>query len=735
MKRIAMALGAAAVLAGCLGDGGSPVVINVLPAGITNVVGPTSYDGVTDDLLTAGLGKTGLAGAAPGFVDMANPTAPELRRRAFYTNYRAVLDITAAGGYGTLYGPNIDSNGNDALGEGKIAGNETLAYVDDGTGTKNVVVMVQVPMGFDPANACIVAAPSSGSRGVYGAIGTAGEWGLKHKCAVAYTDAGKGIGYQDLASDKVNLIDGRLVSRSSVAASLAQFAADLTGPALAAFNAAFPNRVAYKHVYSQQNPEKDWGKNTLDAIRFAFWVLNEQYSPLDPATGKHTQTIVPGNTLVIASSISNGGTESLQALEQDTDGLIDGLAVAEPNAQPASMSGVTVNFNGVPVANAGKPLIDYFTYRILYEPCASLAPNAQSPGGIRPGWFGGGTAPGALLGVVGGVDLNTVAANRCQGLADKGLISRSGAAPLADAALRKLQSYGWTDPNSDALHASHFRAADIYVAVGYAIAYGKFSVSDNLCGYSLANFDAAGNVAAQVAATQASIFGTANGLGGNAGVDVIYNDSAGGAKVYLAGISPSTGRADAALDGALCLRDMVTGVDTVTGATLTGTALVNSLRVRAGLADTLLKGNLRSIPTVIIAGRSDTLVPVNHAARAYVAFNSRVEAGSNVRYYEVENGQHFDAFVANLAGGSGINGYDALFVPVHYYFRQAMDIVWARLKNSTPLPPSQVVRTIPRGGTPGAAPAITTANVPKIAAIPAAANTITISSGVINVPN
>ena len=100
MKRIAMALGAAAVLAGCLGDGGSPVVINVLPAGITNVVGPTSYDGVTDDLLTAGLGKTGLAGAAPGFVDMANPTAPELRRRAFYTNYRAVLDITAAGGYG-----------------------------------------------------------------------------------------------------------------------------------------------------------------------------------------------------------------------------------------------------------------------------------------------------------------------------------------------------------------------------------------------------------------------------------------------------------------------------------------------------------------------------------------------------------------------------------------------------------------------------------------------------------
>ena len=69
----------------------------------------TCYDGVSDDLLTAGLGKTGLAGAAPGFVNPSAPTAAELRRRAIWTNYRAVLDITAAGGYGTLYGPNVDN--------------------------------------------------------------------------------------------------------------------------------------------------------------------------------------------------------------------------------------------------------------------------------------------------------------------------------------------------------------------------------------------------------------------------------------------------------------------------------------------------------------------------------------------------------------------------------------------------------------------------------------------------
>jgi hydroxybutyrate-dimer hydrolase len=731
LKLIAVAAGCAAVIAGC-NWGSSAPDLNVLLARITNVVGPMTYDGITDDLLTAGLGKTGIGGAAPGFADAANPTAAELRRRAIYTNYRGILDPTVAGGYGTLYGPNIDVNGNDTLGEGKIAGKEILAYADDGTHTKNVTVMVQIPATFDPNNPCIVTGPSSGSRGVYGGIGTAGDWGLKHGCAVAYTDAGKGTGYHDLAADKVNLIDGRLVSRAS-AGTAAHFASDLTGSALTAFNTSFPNRIAYKHVHSQQNPEKDWGQNVLDSVRLAFWALNEQYSAIDGNSGKHLRTIKTENTIVIASSISNGGAESLQALEQDTEGLIDGLAVAEPNAQPNSMSGVTVNFNGAAVPNAGKPLIDYFSYRMIYEPCAAISANAQAPNGIRPGWFGFGTAPlGSALTQVGGVELQTIATNRCQSLADKGLVTGTTTAQQADTALARMQAYGWTDPLNNALHASHYRLADIYVAFGYVAAYGRFSAGDNICGFSLANVDATGNVAAQ-AATQTLLFATSNGL--NTGADVIYNDSVGGAKLYHVGVSPSTGRMDGALDGMLCMRNMVTGVDTVTGAALTGTAAANSQRVRTGIADVLLTGNLRSKPAIFVQGRSDTLVPVNHASRAYVAFNSKVEgANSNLRYYEIQNGNHFDAFLPNAAGG-GVQGYDALLVPVHYYFINAMDLLWARLKSGTALPASQVVRTTPRGGTPGAAPAITTANVPKIAATPAAANAITAAAGVIGVPN
>ena len=41
----------------------------------------------------------------------ANPTVAELRRLAIYNNYRALVDIAANGGYGTLYGPNVDADG------------------------------------------------------------------------------------------------------------------------------------------------------------------------------------------------------------------------------------------------------------------------------------------------------------------------------------------------------------------------------------------------------------------------------------------------------------------------------------------------------------------------------------------------------------------------------------------------------------------------------------------------
>jgi hydroxybutyrate-dimer hydrolase len=719
MKRHSLALAAAFAALGA-GNASAEQDLNVGMAGTPNtkpvfvraVKEPACYDGVTNDLLTAGLGKSGLAGAAPAFANPAAPTALELRRNAIHTNYRAVLDITAGGGYGTFYGPNVDKNGVVTASEGKIAGCEHLAYADDGSGRQNVTLMVQIPDSFDVRNACIVTASSSGSRGIYGAIGASGEWGLKRGCAVAYTDKGSGNGLHDLMTDAVGVIDGtRMAADTADAAS--HFTANLSDAERAAFNAAFPNRVAFKHAHSQQNAEADWGKNTLQAIVFAFYVLNEKLGAAGPQNAKRI-VLDRKNTLVIASGISNGGGAGLLAAEQDKHGLIDGVAVTEPQVQPADTNGLGIMQGATLVPTIGRPLYDYFTWGNLYQPCAALA------------------VPTAPAFVFLGIPNPAGAAARCAGLKAKGLVGGDTLAAQAANALEKLHGYGW-QADSDALHVSHYRFATNAIAVTYSNSYGRFSVADNVCGFSMANTDALGNVAAQNPLLQASIFSTGNGVPPTAGVNLVYNESAGGAKLDLLAVSPSTGTADFALDGAICHRNLVEGRDIVSGAPLSGAMLEASNRVREGIAEVQASALLKNTPAIVVHGRSDALVPVNHASRAYYAKNQAGAAGvSNLRYVEVTNAQHFDAF---LPGGAVFGGYENRFVPLHVYLIRALDWMYGHLTSGKPLPPSQVVHAVPRGGTPGAAPALTPANVPPIAAAPAAADLITFSRSTLFVPN
>ena len=218
---------------------------------------------------------------------LGTPNAAQLRRWAIHTNYRAIVDTTAGGGYGTLYGPNVAPDGTVGTGEGKIAGTEHIAYAGLGNARENVTLMVQVPATFDPAKACIVTGTSSGSRGVYGAIGSSGEWGLKRGCAVAYADKGTGMGVHNLQDDTVNLIDGTRTT-ADLAGDASNFTAKLVAQQRQDFNANTPNRIAVKHAHSEQNPEKDWGRDTLRAVEFALYVLNEQYGETLPS-GKKSQ--------------------------------------------------------------------------------------------------------------------------------------------------------------------------------------------------------------------------------------------------------------------------------------------------------------------------------------------------------------------------------------------------------------------------------------------------------------
>jgi hydroxybutyrate-dimer hydrolase len=661
------------------------------------------YDGTADDLLTAGLGTAGLAGAAPVVNDPQD--VKQLRKLAIYTNYRALVDIAAAGGYATLYGPNVTNRGVVTAGDGKIAGWEHIAVVDDGSGRRNVTVMVQVPDTFDPDKACIVTATSSGSRGVYGAVSAAGEWGLKQGCAVAYTDKGTGNGLHDLQANLVNRVDGRLTD-ASVAGDDSLFTADLTDAQRAAFNAATPNRVAYKHAHSQQNPEQDWGRNTLQAVVYAFYQLNEKFGKPAPQGGKRI-VLDRRNTLVIASGASNGGGAGLAAAEQDQHNLIDGVAVGEPNVNTPPDARLTIQQGAQTFPVFGRTLFDYFTYANLYQPCARMDPRAA-------------VGPAAAF-------LSAASAtNRCAALHQAGLLAGTTLATQAAEALGKLRAYGYL-AQSDLLHPSMYRFATSAIVVTYANAYSRSGVAENVCGYSFANTNAAGAVIAQVLANEERIFGTGNGVPPTTGINVVYNDALGAPTLDLLAVSPTSGLADFALDGAICERSLFEGRNIVTGQPLTASAQDLSDRLHEGLAEVQLTARLKDTPAIIVHGRSDTLIPVNHSSRAYFGKNQLAARGATqLRYIEVENAQHFDSFIDLLPG------FNELYVPLHVYLQRAMTAMYDHLANGAPLPVSQVVRTIPRG--PGA-PAITAANVPPISANPPAGDRILINNRTLQIPD
>ncbi|NVI08509.1 D-(-)-3-hydroxybutyrate oligomer hydrolase [Paraburkholderia sp. JPY454] len=686
-------MASAIVLAGCGGgnDDGlhPPPPNNVLPGFIKSAVTTKSYDGNSDDLLTAGLGKTGLASAtAPAIANTAQPTAAELRRLAIWSNYRALVDMTANGGYGRFWGPNVDLNGNDTLGEGKIAGKEYLAYADDGSGAQNVSLLVQIPTSFNPDQPCIVTATSSGSRGVYGAISAAGEWGLKRGCAVAYTDKGSGNGAHELSTNRVTLIDGTLQD-ASTAGKASLFTAKLGSSTLATFNAQFPNRYAFKHAHSQQNPEQDWGKNTLQAIQFAYWALNDSFGALNGTT--RTVRYASGSITTIAASVSNGGGASLAAAEQDTSGLITAVVVGEPQINMRLTPQVSVAQGGVPVGAFGKPLADYMTLANLLQPCAALAPAAAG-------------AP--YLTALPTATTTALRTARCASLAAAGVIAGADTVTQATNALALLHQNGY-QTDSDLLQAPMWDSQAVpAVAVTYANAYARASVADNLCDFSFGTTSATGAAGVTPAVSpMLTVFGNGNGVPPTNGINLVYNAGTSGAADHR------LATADASYAGAACLRARWTSGSL--------SASVDAIRVNA---------NLHGKPTIIVQGRADALVPINHASRPYLGLNQVAEGGaSKLALYEVTNGQHFDAFL-------GVAGFDTRFVPLHYYNLQALNLMWAHLKNGTALPPSQVIHTIPRGGTPGAAPALTTANLPAIAASPGA-NAISATNGAVNVPN
>ena len=222
------------------------------------------------------------------------------------------------------------------------------------------------------------------------------------------------------------------------------------------------------------------------------------------------------------------------------------------------------------------------------------------------------------------------------------------------------------------------------------------------------------------AANEAQIFGTSNGIPPTSGIALINNAAPGGPKADR-GSKP-----DQNLDGALCLRSLATGKDAVTGDPLTGARKAQAERAAEGVREVLATGRLRQVPAIFVTGRNDGILPPNHTSRAYFGLNNVIQGSrSRLRYYEVTNAQHLDSF-------NQFPGYNDKHIPLHRYFVQAMDLMYAHLRQGRRLPPSQVVHTTPRGAN---APAITAANVPPVADSPPSAALITFSGGQVRIPD
>ena len=245
-------------------------------------------------------------------------------------------------------------------------------------------------------------------------------------------------------------------------------------------------------------------------------------------------------------------------------------------------------------------------------------------------------------------------------------------------------------------------------------------MTEAVCGYSI------GGVGATIPGAPAEgvlkqFWATGSGLA--AGPLTIINDNAvGGPAKDTLSITASTQKADYNIDGAMCLRRLLTGNGV--GNTLPSSKEKElAKRVREGLDEIRVNGDLQGRPTIIVHGRADALLPVNHTSRPYAALNRRADKHSDLHYYEVTDANHFDALVGF---------YPRVLVPLHVHGVRALDLMYAQLTEKKPVPPSQVVRAVARSS---AAATLTDANVPAIALQPAAGDRIDIREGAINVPD
>jgi len=590
------------------------------PGYLGNTIIKNYYDGQSDDLLTAGWSNSELTlRKLPERTQQFDKSW--LRKAAYYNNIIPLIDTTIGGGYGRIFGPDTNQK--------PISGFEYLGYSIDKSGQVEASLMLQIPDTMNTEKPCIIVAASSGSRGIYGAVGTVGTWALTNDCAIAYTDKGTGTGFYFFDAKKGYDVQGNYVQDSNINPLI--YSQKITEKNKR-FIQNHPQAIATKQSYSRSNIEKDFGRFVIQAGEFALYQLNEHFASLKSKT---TKSFTKENTTIIAASISNGGVSSLKAGEQDSNQLFDGIVVSEPNIYPKKNEDLSIVLSGNPVQRHSMPGYDYFIAINLYSPCALLTDQAAS----QP--FSNGSKA-----QIDYLD------NWCQNLKSDGLIEGESTTDLAESSLKKLSLLGIQENSQTLSPLMQITSVWPALAATYTNQLGRFSIEDNVCSIFYSAKNKTGQASFLTDEQREALFATSNGIPPTAGVQLV-----------------STDEKQSAYQTAKCFYDL-----SITD------------RLRSGVKELISTGNLNNIPTIILHGRNDSLVAPNHTSRAYYANLKKMKNNPNTRYYEITNAQHFDAFTS-------LPQYADKYIPLHYYFEQAVDLMMAHLEDGTPLPPSQVVNT------------------------------------------
>jgi hydroxybutyrate-dimer hydrolase len=250
---------------------------------------------------------------------------------------------------------------------------------------------------------------------------------------------------------------------------------------------------------------------------------------------------------------------------------------------------------------------------------------------------------------------------RCAALAAAGLLTGSTFEAQAAEAYARLAAAGF-DASAQRAGALNI-AFDLWRSVGaiYAPAYARARSDEAVCGCGFATLDGDGRPRTTTEAERLRWFGEHTGVAPSAGIALVDGLVAG---------------ADPALPGLRCARAAWAGDDAL------------AERVRVGIAQTQATGRPIAPRIVVVHGRDDGLIPAALTARPWVA--AARASGADVRYLEVRNVQHFDAFL-------GLPSIGAAYLPILPYAWAALDAVLADLEGRGSLPPSGVIETTPRG--------------------------------------